>query len=338
MPRSEQKGHLRQSVVACFSAQKELPDEFEHAKPDLRLKLWPRAAIEKTNLRQLVEGDSETLDLPLDDVGQHLYASVVYDLPHSVRSISNEDLENWGVTVYEAMEVAKQNLTEDNFAFASIGDRLYSSMTGDSYDSSRLLLIDWIQQLQVEGDPVAMVPSRDTLLITGSDDEEGLSMLLELTEKSLEDPRPMLFMPLRLDGDAWVDWMPPKSHPLYDRFRLLEVKYLHPEYEEQKTLLEALFEKEGRDLFVADYTAAQREDDSVFTYSVWPKGVDTLLPKTQMLILFDPETEATYGGDWDEVAAVVGDLMEETDYYPPRFRVWEFPSEEQLKAIGSLDQ
>ena len=42
-------------------------------------------------------------------------------------------------------------------------------------------------------------------------------------------------------------------------------------------------------------------------------------------------------GDWDRVQEVVGDLMEETDHYPPRFRVREFPSNEALESIGRAD-
>jgi hypothetical protein len=39
--------------------------------------------------------------------------------------------------------------------------------------------------------------------------------------------------------------------------------------------------------------------------------------------------------DWDKVQKVAGDLMEETDLYPARYRVREFPTDEQLAEIGN---
>lgn len=128
---------------------------------------------------------------------------LVYDLPESMRSISQEDLDDWDITFYEAMETARQNLAQLDFAFASIGESLYASMTGDNYDASKLLLLDLIRKLEVKGDHIAMVPNRDTLLITGSEDLDGLKMMADLGEKALEDLRPMYAIPMRLEGDEW---------------------------------------------------------------------------------------------------------------------------------------
>ena len=42
--------------------------------------------------------------------------------------------------------------------------------------------------------------------------------------------------------------------------------------------------------------------------------------------------------EWDQVVSIVGDLIvREEDYYPERFRVREFPTRQQLEAIG-LDE
>ena len=40
------------------------------------------------------------------------------------------------------------------------------------------------------------------------------------------------------------------------------------------------------------------------------------------------------GGTWDRIHKIAGDLLVETDLYPPRFRFREFPTEDQLAAIG----
>jgi hypothetical protein len=61
----------------------------------------------------------------------------------------------------------------------------------------------------------------------------------------------------------------------------------------------------------------------------------TLLPQAHRVGFYDPDAEASVMAEWDRVRAVVGDLMQPTDYWPPRFRVREFPTAEQLQAMGA---
>ena len=63
--------------------------------------------------------------------------------------------------------------------------------------------------------------------------------------------------------------------------------------------------------------------------------LETLLPKTHKLFLVRQGQGIVASGDWDRVQEVVGDLLEETDLYPARYRVRAFPSDEQLAAIGN---
>lgn len=79
----------------------------------------------------------------------------------------------------------------------------------------------------------------------------------------------------------------------------------------------------------------QREDESVISYTVWSEGLEILLPKAQYVVFSDADSEgALASGTWDRVWDIVGDLMEKTGWYPVRYRVREFPTAEQLKAIG----
>ena len=69
---------------------------------------------------------------------------------------------------------------------------------------------------------------------------------------------------------------------------------------------------------------------------VWGEGVDTLLPRTDVVSLVRPNCpESHVIGSWGRVCEVVGDLMEPVGLYPERYRVMAFPSEEQLRAIAS---
>ena len=317
-----------------LQSQLELPDEFEHAQYDLRPKLWMRAAFTKLTLRQTHEG-VKTVDAPRYLLGKHLCLGIVYDLPNSMRAITDNDLAAWNTSWYEAFETSRQSLAECDFTFARIGERLYASCTGDNHDASRILLPALIDRLQIDGTPVAMVPKRDCLLVTGENDKEGIELMVELARQALDDPWPMSPYPLKLAGDHWIDWMPDESQPAYTDLLQLQTRFLHREYADQKALLDQSCAQEESPVFVASCVAVEdREAGTIETYCVWCEGVDSLLPRTDRIML-TLEDGRVASGTWKDVAAVVTDLivLDET-YYPDRYRVREFPSRNQLKSIG----
>ena len=214
-------------------------------------------------------------------------------------------------------------------------DNLVAFLSGGRYDACRILLVEKICDIGLADRPIAMVPNRDTAYVTGEDDEVGLMMMTKLASDAINDQYGLSGVPLVLDGDHWVDWMPPPKHPAYAQLRDLELKTLGPAYHQQEQLLNALHERDGIDVFVASLSAVQKQSGDLVTYCVWGRGVDALLPVAQKVILISkPGEDPVAIGDWDRVRDVVGGLMEPTDDYPPRFRVREFPTEEALAVIG----
>lgn len=338
VPRNERARHLKHVVRGLLTYLKEVPTDFDDARPDLRPIVRARSYFEFLRLQSQIEGHPSP-DIPFHDVGEHLSAALVYDLPESMQSINREQLEAWSLNYFEAQEVARQNLAETDFAVASVSDRVYVSATGDNYDASRLLLTDLIERLDVEGRPVAVVPNRDTLLITGSEDEQGLAIVADLVEQALRSPRPMSGIPMILEEGEWRTWMVDAGHPQYAKFKLLELKSLGGEYAEQKELLEALHQRQGTDLFVATFSAVEKPNGDVFSYCLWTHGVEALLPRTQNIFLHGPGADlpgkaSMCGGSWERVAEIVGDLLEPLEMYPPRYHVRGFPTPQQLEAIG----
>jgi hypothetical protein len=312
-----------------------LPSDFAEARPNLRPKLWSRLGLDEVRLRQLYTGsDARGLDLPCQPIGEHLLAGLAYDWPDSVQSISADDLKEWGVTVYEALEAAIENLDGSTDRFAKLGDHLYSFVCEDTYDAARLMLVDRIKGFELEGSPVAMVPNRDSILITGSEDNVGLEMMAELAMKGLDQPYSLSGIPLILQDGEWVDWMPPSTCPSYAKFRELELRFYYSIYAEQKKLLDAAHERGGRDIYVATFSAVSKEDRGPVSYRTWTKEVDTLLPVTQKVFFVQGEEGAVALAEWERVFEIVGHLMELTDDYPRRYRVREFPNQAALEAIG----
>ncbi len=338
LPPKDRQAQLKRIVQAFLTARDELPESFDEARPNLRPKVWLRWSIVNIELQQRLAGKT-SFESPHYPLGSHLVTGLVYDMPAAMRSLSQGDLDKWGVSYYEAAEIACENLSETSLVYSKIGDRFRSAMSGDNYDSCRILLKDQISSWDVLGDCVAMVPQRDALYVTGSKDDTGLKIMLDLTAATLQDqPRPLSPIPLRLVAGEWEDWMIPSTHELFPRFNQLQTEFIGGLYAQQKELLDAIHEKEGAGPFVASYSAIHKKPtDPLLTYCVWGQDVDSLLPKTQLIFFVGPAGAAAVG-QWGRVAEVVGDLLElDENLYPVRYRVKQTPTQEQLDAIGKME-
>ena len=181
------------------------------------------------------------MSLPYQTLGDDLGLGLVYDMPDSMKPISNKEIDGWGVTLYEALEAARDNLRHlrPMIVGPKEGEGTYVFTTNDGYDATRLILLDLIRQFQVRGDYIAMVPNREMLIVAGSQDKSSLEAMVALTKKAFEQPRTVSAAALRLDGDEWVSWMPALGHPLDEDFRLLRIQTCGQDYAEQKELLDA---------------------------------------------------------------------------------------------------
>lgn len=333
-PAEERSAHLQGLVSVVCQDGMEVPTDFSAARAGLRPKIWSRGTLDLAALQHELKGQ-EFANLPLMPLGSHMYYSIVYDTEHAMQSISSEQLEEWGVSFEQAFQVALQNLEESSSAIAQIGDHFFAPATGDNYDSARVMQIDRISSLDTPGDCIAMVAERDGLYITGSQDETGLKLMVSLTDQANENARPICPVPLVLTDSGWQDWGPPRNHVLRADFDRLEVFFLAGLYNQQKPLLDEHLEEMDDYVFVASFSAIQlNESGAIKSYCVWGENQECLLPRTQ-IIVFMGEEGTLASGEWSHVQSVIGEMMfEEEDYYPPRYRVLEFPSAEQLEQIG----
>lgn len=318
----------------------QLPEAFEDVHPDLLPVVRSRFYYAAADLQGRAQG-GKGMDIPQQILGDHLCVSLVYDLPTAMRSIGQEDLDRWEVTFYEALEASLRNLEQMGpTAFMAIPEKhIYISANHDNYDASRLLILDLIRRLEVRGDPVVLVPNRDTLIVTGTEEEEGLAFLATAAEKSFQEPRPISAIPLVLQDDEWQTWQPAWNSPLAPTFRNLQLRSLGAEYNDQKDLLDDLHQQQQQDLFVASFKAYELPTDKQLrSFCVWVDGADSLLPETDEVHLYRPGPNNSQGkvvavASWRQVQEVCGELLEPTGLYPERYRVREFPSAEQLDQL-----
>ena len=102
----------------------------------------------------------------------------------------------------------------------------------------------------------------------------------------------------------------------------------------QKSLLEESYERQGIDVFVATYSVIRSDDGECSSYAVLSNGVDSLLPKTDVIMFMESEDAPPIRAKWEDVERACGDLLEPMDCHPPRYRVTGFPSAEVLSGIG----
>lgn len=331
------EAHLLDIARSFADAERTFEVTFEEARPHLRPKIYLRAHYLSMQYEQLLNDEEPTIS-PSFPLGEHLVAAVVFDQPTAIRTIASEELVQWNVSFDEAMTLACKNLLKADVHYDTIQEGFYATVCDDFYDSSRLLLLNHIEDWPVEGDVVVTVPNRDTLFVTGSRDKAGLKARFELTAQAYRGhPRALSPLPLRLVDNQLKDWTIPKSHKLYGQFRQLQSELMAESYAPQYEYLVKLHEQEGIELVVAGVYAVQDEVTGLpRTYCTWIEGLDSLLPKTD-LIAFYTEDETVTLCEWERVMEVIGSMLElHEEYYPPLYCVTDFPTPRQIKKIGSV--
>ena len=331
---------VRNFVQTWFSYRKEMPEDFESAKHDLLPGIRNRMLFEHTTMKLKTAGKTG-VHWPYRALAEYLGIGLIYDLPSSMCQLQQHSLDQWKTTFEEAYEVACENLRAlTKHTLNTIAPGVLRSPWRDNYDPSRMLLIDFIRHHNAKGDPVVMVPNRDTLLLTGSKDSVGLGNMVEIAETAHEHPRPLSGLAFRLtDEDEWVPYLPAPQHSHFKKYRLLQIKCFGSDYDDQKGALNELHEKTGKDIFVASFSAVEKQDSGeIRSYCVWSEGVVAFLPKTDYIYFFRPgdgqQGDIVATVPWAETEAVLGDRIKPVGIYPERYLVEGFPTEEEIAAFG----
>ena len=343
-PRSRRQAIVAEFVTAAASIPElpSIPSDFAAVKPSLMPVIRDAAYFSMIQLLNRKNGntkDDPGLDVVLKNLAGGLVVGLAYDTERNITSINRDFFEKWGVSLEEAFKVAKENLWEktDPNRLAGQGG-VYRGEWADSYDSSRILLTELIYRLSVDGDPVAFVPNRDLLWVTGTNNSAGLAALLK---GGLESHFKMGH-PLSPDLYVLVDgtWKVhvPEDKSLREMWMKIKRRRDAIDYSQQQKLLNEIHEKEDIDIFVASYKIYERKDGFAYSACVWTNGIDSSLPRSENIaFMADVENPDYFVVPWEAATSVVGDLLElEPDLAPVRYRARQFPSEEQLARLHPL--
>ncbi|QXI26188.1 DUF1444 family protein [Pseudomonas vanderleydeniana] len=329
-------------VATLLSTKDKAPQTFEQVRPTLRPVIRNLGMLDEVRLHHVrSEGWGAPYTVTQRPLGKDCVMLLAVDSPESTATLTKGPEEGWGVTLDEALAIAVQNLRETTpEAFEEIIPGLYLGRWGDGYDISRVLLPDVLQRAPIKGRPVFMIPSNDVLMVTGDKDEPGIGQMVEVAFKAMENGRAVSSQIYTYQDQHIVPFQA-QDEALKARLATLEHLLLQGTYHTQKELLDKIHEEQQQDVFVASYMLYQQSENDGRTFSMcsWTQGVDSLLPKTDRVVLVEPQADGgarTQVFEWNELAPHVGALLTPADVYPPRYRTAGFPGSEQLKALTPL--
>ncbi|HEX7664672.1 MAG TPA: DUF1444 family protein [Polyangiaceae bacterium] len=218
---------------------------------------------------------------------------VVIDSPTSMAFVNRKSLQDWKVSADEVFAAAEGNLP----AFASTAMQLYDQSHGpawlvasqDTYEASRLLLPGWLASFRgkVEGNPIAIMPDRSTVIIGGDARPDMVTWLLEKAEREFgASPRRLSPALYGVDDEGRVvPYRRTADDELAKKVDLAHERLAMYEYGNQKEYFDAANEREGVDVFIASYQVFKSEDGALNVMSLWTETVHTVLPRTRTVAL-----------------------------------------------------
>jgi hypothetical protein len=341
-PRKARQRVISEFVTAAGSIPDlpSIPADFAAVKPSLMPVIRDAAYFSLIQLMHRKNGKADTgLENLIKPLAGGLEVGLAYDTERNITALNRDHFEKWGVSLDEAFKAARENLWEktDPNRFAG-QDGVYHGEWADSYDSSRLLLTELIYRLSVDGDPVAFVPNRDQLWVTGTNNSAGLAALLKGgLESHFKQGHPLSPDLYVLVDGTWKVHVP-EDKSLRELWMKIKRQRDAIDYAQQQKLLNEIHEIEDIDIFVASYKIYERKDGFAYSACVWTDGIDSSLPRSENIaFMADVENPDYFVVPWEAAAPVVGDLLElEPDLMPVRYRARHFPSEEQLAKLRPL--
>lgn len=342
--RSERIAVVRRYVQILVANSAPYEPTLDEARPMMIPIIRNLAGILDMGRSRIEEQENPDAGFQYRHFGEDCVELLALDQPDTINTLTCGPPEEWGLTLDQALAIARENLRDaTSEGWEEVAPGVFRGAWGDSYDPSRALLPDVLERAPVKGRPVFMIPTRDVLLVTGDRDENGVLAMTELSHQAFEaSGRWVSALAFTYDDDGKTvtfaaPWPEHRERQL-DLNRLLR----NDEYAEQKKSLEALYEREGRDVFVASYFLRDQADGMhIVSWSAWTEGVDALLPKTDRLVL-DTVDRRDRGDllvvDWDASFPVIGHLLkEEQGHYPPRFRTQGFPDATVIAQLSSIE-
>src|SRR3569623_244453 len=329
-------------IAAGFSQMPKDKQTLDEARKLLRPAVRAVSYFDPAQLKKLGSASgsaAESTTIPYKLIGDGAAVAIAIDGADSMAIATNKDFEQWKISLDQALAIAGGNLGVDA-KFEQLEPGVWSAQMHDSYDASRITLVEDIAKLKLAGGAVALIPNRETLLLAGKSDAKALLRIAEMATEAAKDTRPIHTQALCLDGTEWHDCIPNVTPRVKYKFQELAAQGWIDLYGDGH---DAYQDELGDDLFVAHLTGLTKKDGGeTVTYSTWTKTVPTMLPKADYIafvILEGPDGQEKGRllglAPWSRVMALAGDRVKETGKLP---RYWAtgdyFPADAELRKLA----
>lgn len=126
------------------------------------------------------KGSKDNFPFYYERLNKELFVLYVFDTETSMQFISQDDIDKLGIKNKELRHLAKNNLWDSVQLQLQGNPGAVSMLVADGTYEASFILYDGIwskEQFPVKGDIVVYIPTRDLVLITGSEDAEGLKQV-----------------------------------------------------------------------------------------------------------------------------------------------------------------
>lgn len=256
---------------------------------------------------------------------------LVFDHGQYVSSVMREQADVWGQSEERLRDQALANLRSLATPWWTDGP-VHRLESPDGYTESIMLHQACLAALPFASSAVCIAPNRGVLLAVDGRNETDVVAMLELAFESMRDaPWPLSSVPIEFPADGpRVYVVPAAARPAAHRLERLGMSIT---YAGQKEAFEKAHQAEGRDIFVAPYDMIRRSEHGLDeSWCTWVEGIDSLLPRTDLVALSD-EADRPFLAPWDVVIANAGDLLAATDDMPVRYRPLSYPPTDVIRAI-----
>lgn len=333
VPRRQRLRFIQEIVLA---AQPDAPKSWADVKATLVPVVRDAGYLAITPLHArtaMGETEGKATTIASRPLATNIFETLVIDTPVQMVLVTEDRLVEWGVSLEEALDAAKDNLRRQSQApFHRRAPGLWAAPWTDSYAAARVLLPDVLQR--VCSDPLVAIPSRDALFVGDARQPGVLAALLEGIELTHENSRYLITPRIyHLDGKTLRDYTPGTDvdAELRAKYERLLVQHAISVYNQERELHEEL---DDDDIYAA-LLAYELDTGEVITRATWTKGVEARLPPAQAIVFVEladesPDPLGMWLVPWDVVAAEPG-MLTPTDSPLPRWKTGEFPSREWLE-------
>lgn len=256
-----------------------IPATLEDARPRLQLRLYGRVfhAVRAAELE--AQGAAEAVPGTLSIAGDVLISAAV-DVGEGVVPVTLQQASDWGVELRAVVDAALENgLGRETTGVDARRPGTYV-VTDEQLGASLAVRPSMLSAFAVKGDPVLLAPGRGVVIVTGSDDLEGLQAAATVADELAGSPEGLATaVPLVLRSSWWevFDW--PAEPALRGVVARLSRRFAAAAYGYQATLLG----ESGA--YPASAQLFQAPDGHVVLVASWTQGQETLLPVVDDVIV-----------------------------------------------------